>query len=272
VVGSSTVTTGTFGFAGGLDYHVSPDTLAGFALAGGGTDWTLSGGLGSGRSDAFQAGVYGISRFGPAYLAGALAFANHWFTTDRFGFAGDQLTAKFAGQSYGGRVEAGYRYAVPAPFLASRAGGGILGWGLGITPYAALQVQDFHTPSYSETDLSGGGFGLSYNAVSATDTRSELGARFDNPTLLAGMPLVLRARLAWAHDWVSNPSLGAVFQSLPGARFVVSGAPIPADAALTSAGAQLFLTSRLSLIAKFDGEFAPGSQTYAGSATLRYSW
>jgi len=26
------------------------------------------------------------------------------------------------------------------------------------------------------------------------------------------------------------------------------------------------------LLVKFDGEFAPGSQTYAGSGTLRYVW
>ena len=49
-----------------------------------------------------------------------------------------------------------------------------------MTPYAALQVQDFHTPGYSETDLTGGGFGLTYASMNATDTRSELGARFDN--------------------------------------------------------------------------------------------
>jgi hypothetical protein len=29
---------------------------------------------------------------------------------------------------------------------------------IGVTPYAALQTQWFHTPSYSETDLTGGGF------------------------------------------------------------------------------------------------------------------
>ena len=34
---------------------------------------------GTGRNDALQAGVYGISWFGPAYLAGALSFSNHWF-------------------------------------------------------------------------------------------------------------------------------------------------------------------------------------------------
>jgi outer membrane autotransporter protein len=256
-VGSSNVTAHTFGFAGGMDYHYSPDTIFGFALAGGGTNWGLSGGLGDGRSDAFQAGVYGITRAGPAYLAAALSFTNHWMTTNRSAL-GDQLTANFDAQSYGARIEAGYRYAA-LPML-------------GVTPYAALQAQDFHTPSYSETDVTGGGFGLSYNAMNASDIRSELGARFDDPTLIGGMPLILRARVAWAHDWVSNPSLGAVFESLPGASFVVNGAPMPSDSALTSVGAELFLTSKLTLLAKFDGEFASGSQTYAGSGTLRYSW
>ncbi len=260
-VGSNNVTAQTYGFAGGMDYHYSPDTIFGFALAGGGTNWSLAGGLGDGRSDAFQSGVYAITRSGPAYLAGALSFTNHWMTTDRAAL-GDQLTANFDAQSYGARLETGYRYAVLPKF----------GTPFGVTPYAAVQAQDFHTPSYSETDVSGGGFGLSYAAMNATDIRSELGARFDDPTLLAGMPLILRTRLAWAHDWVSNPALGAVFESLPGASFVVNGAPLPSNSALTSLGAELYLTSSLRLIVKFDGEFAPGSQTYAGSSTLRYVW
>ena len=257
VVGSSNVTTSTFGFAGGMDYHYSPDTIFGFALAGGGTNWGLAGGLGTGRSDAFQSGVYAITRSGPAYVAGALAFANHWMMINRSA-EGDQLQSNFEAQSYGARLEGGYRYAVlPA---------------LGVTPYAALQAQDFHTPSYSETDVTGGGFGLSYAAMSATDVRSELGARFDDPTVVGGLPLLLRARVAWAHDWVTNPALSAAFESLPGTSFVVNGAPMPQNSALTSAGAELFITPHLTLLAKFDGEFAPGSQTYAGSGTLRYSW
>ena len=52
----------------------------------------------------------------------------------------------------------------------------------------------------------------------------------------------------------------------------MNGAPIAQNSALTTLGAELFLTSRLSLLAKFDGEFANGSQTYAGSGTVRYSW
>jgi hypothetical protein len=258
--GSSNVTARDYGFAGGMDYHATPDMVYGFALAGGGTNWGLAQGLGTGRSDAFQAGVYSKSYFGPAYLAAALAFTNNWFTTDRAAL-GDQITANFSGQSYGGRLETGYRYSVPFSGLV-----------IGVTPYVAAQTQWFHTPTYSETDLSGGGLGLSYNAMTANDTRSELGARFDDPTLLDGKPLILRARLAWAHDWVTNPSLDAGFESLPGASFVVNGTTPPKNSALTSAGAQLYFTSALSFLAKFDGEFAPGSQTYAGTGTLRYTW
>jgi hypothetical protein len=34
----------------------------------------------------------------------------------------------------------------------------------------------------------------------------------------------------------------------------------------------MFLSANWRLLAKFDGEFARGSQTYAGSGTVRYSW
>jgi outer membrane autotransporter protein len=256
-VGSNNIIARTFGFAAGMDYHFSPNTVVGFALAGGGTNWGLANALGSGRSDAFQVGGYGISWFGPAYVAGALAFTNHWFTTSRSAL-GDQLTANFDGQSYGGRLEGGYRYmAVPT---------------LAVTPYGAVQAQDFHTPAYNESDPTGGGFGLNYAAMNATDVRTELGARFDDPTLLYGKPVILFGRLAWGHDFVSNPSLGAAFQSLPGGNFTVNGAPIPLNSALVSAGAELFLAPNWSLLAKFDGEFGNGSQTYAGSGMVRYNW
>jgi hypothetical protein len=43
----------------------------------------------------------------------------------------------------------------------------------------------------------------------ATDVRTELEARFDDPTLLYGKPLILFGRLAWAHDFVNNPALSA---------------------------------------------------------------
>lgn len=257
VVGSSNLTAQTFGFAAGMDYHFSPDTIVGFALGGGGTGWGLADGMGTGRSDAFQTGVYAITRSGPAYLGASVAFANHWMTTNR-ATMGDILNANFDAQSYGGRIEGGYRFAVLPT--------------LGVSPYAAVQAQAFHTPAYSETDVTGGGLGLNYAAMNATDTRTELGTRFDDPAVIGGIPVLLRGRVAWAHDFVSNPALSAAFETLPGTNFIVNGAAIPHDSALTSAGAELFFTPRWSLLVKFDGDFAPTSQTYAGSGTLRYSW
>ena len=56
-LGSNDATARAFGFAVGADYRLSRDTLAGFALAGGGTNFSVSG-FGSGRSDLFQAGAF----------------------------------------------------------------------------------------------------------------------------------------------------------------------------------------------------------------------
>ena len=128
VIGSHDLSAATAGGAAGLDYRLAPGTVVGFALAGGGTNWSLAQGIGGGKSDALQAGVYGTARSGPAYLAAALAYTNHWMSTDRFAFAGDHLSASFNAQSFGGRVEGGYRFAT------------IYG---GLTPYAAIQAQSF---------------------------------------------------------------------------------------------------------------------------------
>jgi len=258
VIGSHDLSARTAGFAGGLDYRLTPNTVVGVALAGGGTNWSLAQGLGGGKSDAFQAGVYGATRWGAAYVAAALSFTNHWMSTDRFAFAGDHLTASFNAQSLGARVESGYRFATAFG---------------GLAPYAAIQAQSFRTPTYSETDLNGGGFALGYAGRTATDTRSELGARFDRVLALnPNAVLALRARLAWAHDWVSDPTLGAVFQALPGASFIVNGATPAKNSALASAGTELRLANGVTLLGKFDGEFASRSTTYAGTGTIRYSW
>jgi outer membrane autotransporter protein len=158
--GSHDLSARTVGFAGGFDYRLSPDTVLGLAFAGGGTNWGLSKGLGGGKSDAFQAGLCGATKYGPAYVAAAFAFTNHWMSTDRFA-VGDHLTADFNAQSYGGRLEGGYRFGTPIG---------------GIAPYAAIQAQSFQTPGYAETGAIPNGFALAFGARDATDTRSELGA------------------------------------------------------------------------------------------------
>jgi outer membrane autotransporter protein len=261
IVGSHDVRTTAGGFAAGLDYRFSPDTVVGVALAGAATGWDLSAGLGSGQSDAFLAGLYAKHQFGPAYLSGALAFANHWASTTRtVTVAGtDTLKASFDAQSFGGRLEGGYRVSL-APVT--------------VTPYAALQAQSFRLPGYSETAASGSPqFALSYAAQTSTATRGELGAWLSRNLLLArGDTLALFGRAAWARDWFSNLAVTPTFLGLPGASFVVNGAAPPHDVALVTAGAEWRLRSNWSLMGRFDGEFGDGQQTYTGTARVRYAW
>ncbi|HEY4407015.1 MAG TPA: autotransporter domain-containing protein [Xanthobacteraceae bacterium] len=263
VVGSHDLAARAGAFAAGIDYHIAPDTIVGLALAGGGTSWSLSAGLGGGHSDAFLAGLYGSRQWGPAYLSGALSYASHWVSTSRtITITGaDTLSASFDAQSFGGRLEGGYQVKMWAPFT--------------LTPYAAVQAQSYRSPGYGESGSLGvpDAFALSYAAQNATLARSELGGRFDRIFAQAdGSSVDLFGRAAWAHDWRSNPSLAATFIAVPVATFVVSGAAPPSDLALVTAGAEWRGRGGWSALAKFDGEFGRGADTYAGTAQVKYSW
>ena len=251
------------GTAVGADYLFSPNTIAGFALAGGGTSYTVGNGLGSGRSDLFQAGVYMRHTMGAAYIAGALAYGWQDITTNRtVTLAGiDQLQARFNANAYSGRVEGGYRFVSP-----------LIG-GIGITPYAAAQFTTFDLPAYAEQAVIGtNNFALAYGAKSVTDPRSELGFRTDKSFALQDGVLTLRSRFAWAHDYDPNRSIGATFQSLPGASFVVNGAAQASDSALTTASVEMKWRNNWSVAATFEGEFSNVTSSYAGKGVVRYQW
>ncbi|WP_172841986.1 ice-binding family protein [Bradyrhizobium lablabi] len=266
-VGSHDRSVSDAGFATGLDYRVTPYTVAGFALSGGATRYGLSEGLGSGRSDMFQAAIYSTTRVDAAYVSAAIAYGFHQFNTDRFvTVAGaDHLAADFSANDIGGRLEGGYRFAIPN-----------VGWPgqSGFTPYAAVQVQAFRTPSYSETALSGSSvFALSYDARTITTTRTELGTWLDwSIPIDYSTRLTLLGRAAWAHDNWSAPNITAGFQALPGSIFVVTGAAPATDLALVSAGVEIGFRNGFSVGARFDGEFAENSTKYSGMGRLRYTW
>ncbi len=256
--GSHQIDARNYGGAAGLNYRLSPEAIIGFALAGGGTNWGLHDGLGGGSSDDFLAGVYGEQLFGRAYVKGALSFGGHWASTDRYAL-GDHLTANLDAYALGGRAEGGYRLGTIS--------------GVSITPYAALQVESLHIPGYNETDVTGGGFGLSYGSRTATETRSKLGARISRRFVLDNSKILeMRFGAAWAHSWYTDPSVTASFQALPGASFIVNGATPSRDSALLSAGAKLYLADGVSLGARFAGEFGQHSQTYTGFGVLSYHW
>jgi uncharacterized protein YhjY with autotransporter beta-barrel domain len=261
-LGSNTATSSIAGTVVGADYRISPYTLTGFALAGGGTSFSVANG-GSGHSDLFQAGAFIRHTVGPAYISGALAYGWQDITTNRtVSVAGiDQLRAEFNANAFSGRLEGGYR------FVSPWAGG------IGLTPYAAAQFTTFDLPAYAEQATVGSNaFALAYNAKDVTDTRSELGIRTDKSWAMQGAILTLRGRFAWAHDFDPDRSIAATFQTPPGASFTVNGAEQAHDSALTSASAEMKWINGWSAAATFEGEFSDVTNSYAGKGVLRYTW
>jgi len=261
VVGSHDLTARTGGFAAGADYRYAPGSVLGVAVAIGETNWGLASGLGKGNTDVAQVGGYFSTRWNNFYVSGAVEGSFYSAKTDRFVFitGADHLRADFDAHGFSARLEGGWRYGTTL---------------FGVTPYGAVRVLSVSTPLYGEGAVSGSDvFALTYAAQTTTDTRTELGAWFDTRHLLNnGASVLLRGRAAWVHDFNPDRRIGAIFQALPGANFVVDGARAAEDAALLSAAAEFRFANGVTLIGKFDGEFAGASQTYAGTGTIRYAW
>lgn len=260
-LGSSDVRTSAGGFAAGIDYRVTANTVIGFAAGGGATKWDLSNGLGGGKSDVFQVGAYSSTEIGSAYVSTAFAYGYHNMSTSRVtALAGPGvLNADFDAWNIGGRIEAGYRISAPINF----------------TPYVAFQAQSFHAPSYLETSTAAGpGFALTIAAQEAFAARAEVGSWFSKSFMIdpAGTTLGWFGRVAYAHDHHDNPAVSAVFQSVPGSFFVVNGAEPARSLALVTAGVEARFANNVAISARFDGEFSNRSESYSGTAKLRYSW
>ena len=76
----------------------------------------------------------------------------------------------------------------------------------------------------------------------------------------------------WAHDFNPDSIIGATFQTLPGASFVVNGAAQASDSALVTASAEMKWRNGWSAAATFEGGFSNVTASYAGKGVARYSW
>ncbi|MGJ4931680.1 autotransporter domain-containing protein [Bradyrhizobium sp. HKCCYLS2038] len=260
-VGSNDTTSRIAATAVGADYRIAPRTITGFALGGGGTSFSVNG-LGSGRSDLFQAGAYLHHHVGPSYLRAALAYGWQDVTSDRtVTISGtDRLRVSYQANAWTGRIEGGTRFVAPIG-------------GIGLTPYAAAQVTNLRLPAYVEQAVAGAStFALSYAGKTVTDTRTEFGLRTDKSYVLSDGAFTLRGRVAWAHDFNPDRSAAATFRTLPGASFVVNGAAQARDSALTTTSVEMSWLNGWSATAALESELSNVTRSYAGKGTVRYAW
>lgn len=263
--GGSQVSTGgtgsasrSFGTVVGADYWLSPQTRMGFALAGGGTGFANN--FSSGHSDLFQAGAFVRHTAGSAYVATALAYGWQAISNDQaVAPAGSDFNTAINANAYSGRIEGGYRFAMP--------------W-LGTTPYAAAQVTNFRLPSSGATQPpdAANAFSAAPGGDSFTDSRTELGLRTSASFALLGSVMNLRGRLAWAHDFSAGQSVPAAFQSLPRQGFITGSTSLAPNAALTGVAIELRDLNGWSAAVNFDSEVSSLVRAYTGKAVLRYAW
>lgn len=243
-----------FATAVGADYSLSPQTRLGFAMAGGGTNFT--GSSGSGRSDLFQAGAFVRHVIGRAYVATALAYGWQAMTSDHPGL--DQLNAAFDANAYSARIESGYRFATP--------------W-IGLTAYAAGQFMTFNLPTSTAQPASASNtLATAFGSDRISDSRSELGFRTSTSLALHEGLVNLRARVAWAHDFTAAGTMPAALQALPGLGYVASGAALAPNSALAGGTIELKWQNGWTAAASFDGELSSQVRSYTGKAVMRYAW
>jgi uncharacterized protein with beta-barrel porin domain len=211
-------------------------------------------------TEGLQAGAYVKHSEGAAFVAGALAYGWQDVTTNRnvsvFGI--DSLRGNFKTNAISGRLEAGYR-------VATAVGD--------ITPYAAGQFTSYRLPSYMEQVAFGAGtFALNYAGKDVTASRSELGMKAEKAIPMTDATLMLRGRLAWAHDFNTDRNVQATFQALPGSAFVVNGAAPAADTALTTIAAETIWRNGWSASVTADAQLSDTTHSYSGKGVVRYSW
>ena len=259
VVGSDNTTSRIYGGAAGADYRLSPDMLAGFALAGGGTNFTVANGLGSGRSDLFQAGAFVRHNVGAAYLSGALAYGWQDVTTDRtVTVAGiDQLRALQRQCLVGPR-----RRRLPLRHA-----------GMALHALRRGTVHHFELPAYAESVV------VRRQHLCA-ELRREDRHGLAQRTRLAHRQIV---RDAGRHPDAARPRrLGARFQHRPhhrrdvpdaaGREFCRQRRGAGARRRAGHASAEMKWLNGFSLGATFEGEFSNVTRSYAGKGVVRYAW
>jgi outer membrane autotransporter protein len=264
-IGSASLSHNTGGLAGGLDYQFAPDVLAGFAMGGSSSNFSVANRFTSGHLEGGHFGGYGVKTWGSGfYAAGALSFNTFRNSTTRT-IAGigptEVATGSFGSNLFTGRLEVGSKQA--------------FGW-VSVTPFAAVQFSQLWQNGFTEMNVAPAGagvLGLTERSVAASSLPTFLGAQFDTRTYLPnGMVISPYVRLSWVHEFMPTRNLTASFIALPATLFTVDGPRAASDAARVEVGSKLAITQYVKAFASFDGEFSKRSQAYAGKGGINVAW
>jgi outer membrane autotransporter protein len=256
---------GYYGGLIGVDYQIQPNLLVGVAVGGSTANFSVGSLSTNGNLTGFHAGVYGAYNVGSSYVALNETFSTYSNQTSRKagGYAlmpYEQLSAGFGSTEFRTRLEVGHS---------------LLMGGLKATPFVAAEYAAYQSSAFTEqnslTPVST--FALGNNGQSISSLPTFVGLRLSNGyTLANGWRLAPTGSVAYVHEFFPQRQFTNILLSMPGPGFNVSGPRSTYNLVQTKLGVQLNLTNRLALYSDFQGEFSAVSQSYGGTAGMKYWW
>jgi subtilase-type serine protease len=263
-VGSASQDTRTAGLAVGIEHRLDPRTRVGIAGGYSNSHFSVDQQMTKGTLEGGHAGVYGVRRLGPFYLAGTVDYAHYSIDSRRsIDWVVDERTSgEFSSDVLSARVEVGWR----RPF------GRFL-----VTPFAGVNLAHLWSDGFTENSVTASGgpgiLGLTFGEESVNSVQSSLGIQVDTRTTLSnGQILTPFARVAWLHEFNPDRSVYSFLTASPAAAFSPFGAFAASNLAKVNAGVRLDVTGNVALFGYFDGEFSSQGQSYGGTGGLKIFW
>jgi uncharacterized protein with beta-barrel porin domain len=263
--GGPSATAGYYGGLLGVDYQVTPNALIGVSLGGSNAGLSVGSLSTNGNLTGFHAGVYGAYAMGASYLALSETFSAYSNQTNRsaggYSFLPyENLSASFGSTEFRTRLEGGHSL-----FMG----------GFKATPFVAAEIAAYTANSFSERSslLYQSPLALKNNGQGINSLPTFVGLRLSNAfTLENGWRLAPIGSVAYVHEFFPQRQFTNILMSMPGQDFNVAGPRSTFNLVQTKLGVQINLTNQIGLYSNFQGEFSSMSQSYGGTAGLKYYW
>jgi len=263
--GTPSATAGYYGGLLGVDYQLTPNALVGLSLGGSSAGFSVGSLATTGSLTGFHAGLYGSYTMGSSYLALNETLSGYSNKTNRsasgYSFLPyESLTANFGSTELRTRLEGGHS---------------LLMGGLKATPFVAAEIAAYNIIGFSERSslLYQSSLALKNNGQAINSLPTFVGLRLSNAyTLQNGWRLAPIGSLAYVHEFFPQRQFTNILMSMPGQDFNVAGPRSTYNLVQTKLGAQLFLNKAFALYSDFQGEFSSMSQSYGGTAGMKYYW
>jgi outer membrane autotransporter protein len=261
-VGSVTYNAG--GFAAGLDRAITDafrlGVTAGYST---GSQW-VSGFDGLGRSNTFQAGLYGGFARDKVYADAVIGYAytqnQMWRTIAVPGLQPRTAYGQTGANQWYGQLEAGYRFDLGTNANAF------------VTPFARLQAYTANQAAFTETGAQS--LNLSVAQQTTSSLRSVIGAQLGGSMDLGWREkLLMQLRLGWSHEYADTARpVTATLAGAPAMPFTTFGVSPTRDGVVLGVSANTAIAEATSLYLRYEGDISGQDSAHAITAGLRMTW